>query len=85
MCSERVGSSCSTYNTRRVTLVTNTVKSHECPYSYSKTGQSERLYIKPQQNTWGSCFSIFSFLCSDLSDNEQNTRIQIFYDIKAWT
>jgi hypothetical protein len=37
MCSGRVGSSCSTYNTRRVTLVTNTVKSHECPYSYSKT------------------------------------------------
>ena len=28
MCSERVGSSCSTYATRRVTLVTNPVTSH---------------------------------------------------------
>jgi len=29
ICSERVGSSCSTYATRRVTLVTNPVTSHE--------------------------------------------------------
>jgi hypothetical protein len=69
-----VSSSCSTSGTRRVNLVTNPEINHGWGKDrevFTTSGTYPWLYVKhifhhnvqPSHGGWGSCYSIFSFMC----------------------